>query len=1145
MLLYQLTAPLWAEEPVQNPPAFAMEGAQTNQSAGPSTTFVLLKKPEDLDALLERLSRPDFVVLDFARYKELQGSIDQGNLIRKEPEVSIRTLRITGELQNEAADLQLLLQVRKTSGASSILPIRLDDAWIQDARAGNQNLLVTKLTGVGWGVSLPDQGEYEVSIRFRTRISIRGAGRRLQLAIPETASSSIDLRIMEPAEELKLGSRQIPLDRDTGHNTGWSSLKTSISPRSVLDLTWTSSKIPIQPKFSVVSEVSVIVDNGILRWDSRHDIESDRDVISRLNLDLDPSLSKYQVLADGLPCIFEVQKEYRCRIDLENPIRPGDLRTIQIKAERPLREDEKEKISIQGLLFQHATSETGWLTVGSGPQVHLKCGSNRSISRLLTRSGIPPRLLGVTPYPEFLFSIQGSPFNLQLETEPTKPWIFVNCKNVLNITQTNISTELKLNYQTQNPPPREISLGIPSGWVLDSIGPDSIIQSTSLASPVPPDSKVNRLIIRLKEQPVEPSKFTISCAFRWSGPRTGKLDLPWIQPLDASSWIGTSTVRATAGLQVTPYPDDSLTILAVPIDERSLNSSPSLSNDMQPCFTVQHTNVPPTLKLEVLPLPLRLRVQSESELFVDRLWTTKFDQVVIRIDQGQLRTLELEVPTELYDHWELEGLDISHRETLASSGSIGLTKLHLLKPLSDQVRLRIRSRLATPNSQGQEAALLKFPPIVIHGATYDSVTTELGSANGLEIHPTGTGLVSSDRPRNIRAEKEFPYKRIETGSTPSPQNLKIQAVTLAQTPEVILSRLMLSTTKLGDGSIGIDIHGIVETHHGKIPLSLPHGATIKDVMIGQSPAEIVQNDALTGNYILGLPRTEGRIEQHLHLAYSVLPSSEISSSWLPGFPTTVEIRETYWEIDLPSRECLLGVPPGWNSCNRWSWFRYSFGRKPTLNHAELLKWLQKGRADQESQLIPKSIGSQVGSANRMLFHRSGHLITTEPTVVSLVSLVTASSTFFFVVTMVFMYLGIHLLVLLSFLFSLFVFLVFFVNYDIGVQISQSGIPGMLLGYLTSVVTRQKEQKVLRLPDTLTKSGVPGTTVVRPPMQKDENYLVATAENDDDRTRIRPRSQEPPPSTTVYRMAITESHQAIQTGSLGESDELPASGDSGA
>ena len=1099
----------FADDRVLNPPAFVSEGGQSSPRPDVAT-YVVVPAPADMDALLERLARPDFVVLDWARYSKLKGVATTPGRPDQGTESSIRSVLLRGDIGDSDARLRLVLTVHQATEEAQIVPIGLNDVFIQSARAGDKDLLVSKLPSGEWGVTLKQAGDLEIEIVFEARVLSRGFERRLTLPFPESASTGLDVCFPEAAKDLRLGGRSLPLLDKSTDLEGRVRCTTAIGPRDRLELLWLISTSANQSRFSVNSEMDMRVEKGLAHWESVHQVQVDRGSITALEVRVDPFFSDYKVEVDGIPIDFEIHEDSRFRLNLGTTAMAGDIRSIKVFGSRKLQSEKPLRENLRGIEFPEAAAQDGWLTVRSDRNMHVECSPISGVSESTSRSGLPARLQAGSPLPSFVFRTREASFDLGLQIEAMRPWVWVDSRSTFRISPTSITNDLWLDYQTQRPRPRELILAIPANWALDSIGPDSAIESTTVTSAGSESPGGSRLIVQLKEQANETTRFSIHCVCRWSGPKVGDVVFPWMRPLEAATWTGTTTVYATTDLHVQPALDESLVRLTEPSEDRKSGISQPFASDYVSRFTLQHVLPPSDLRLTIKPETLKARANREIEIYVDRALATMLDQVVLTIDQGIIQVLDLVVPEDLKDNWEIEGIDISHREVISLPDSPAITRLHLVSPHRDRLRFRIRSRLPVPAHGLAKAARMVVRPVQLQGVTFESDRVEVGGSSGLEIEPEGREWYARNRADSgSTTERDLPFSRISHGPDVVPVSFLVRSASVLRLPDALISRMWITSTLLPDDSVGVELHAFIEQHRGELPIILPPDSAWKGIRVGESPGELLMSDPKSGTHVIALPRPEAQNGFSVHLSYLVPPTAGKSVRWTPRFPRQIETLEVAWEARVPAGQCVLGVPTGWEDANHWNWDRNLFRRHPNREPAQLMDWIENGNSVAKSQTAQSFGVSLAQPPNRVLFHLVGNAVNTQPWVVNRVGLIALSSTAILLPAIV--------AILGGFAFSRFLvvfllalaFLATLGPSVVVAQCLQSGIAGLILAGATAAVTSWRNPTTSTGGSTVIQAPSRDTAARRSTATIPASDKATAQHNSGDSTLIRPRSEASP------------------------------------
>ena len=88
------------------------------------------------------------------------------------------------------------------------MPIRLDDQNLTAAREGVRELSLRRVERSQWQVKLAGEGEHRLEVELKVPLNADRERRSLSLAIPEAASTSLELDLPRGATDIVVGSNE-------------------------------------------------------------------------------------------------------------------------------------------------------------------------------------------------------------------------------------------------------------------------------------------------------------------------------------------------------------------------------------------------------------------------------------------------------------------------------------------------------------------------------------------------------------------------------------------------------------------------------------------------------------------------------------------------------------------------------------------------------------------------------------------------------------------------------------------------------------------------------------------------------------------------------------------------------------------------
>ncbi len=229
-------APAWSQAPPGASSRPADEPRRTSDRPPPSY-FVILNAPADLDALLQKIRQPDLEVRPVA-----QGAMIGNGAAAPAGRVApagwvVDSVKVRGRVRGDSAILKVELTIVTDADDPTWVPIRLDDQRLIGAREG-ACALDLKIAGAGrWLVELVGHGMHHVEVDLRCPLMTRPARAALSLAIPEAASTSLELDFDRRETDLIVGANEDYGQTALPDGKG-SRLSAHLTPRPRIEVSW-------------------------------------------------------------------------------------------------------------------------------------------------------------------------------------------------------------------------------------------------------------------------------------------------------------------------------------------------------------------------------------------------------------------------------------------------------------------------------------------------------------------------------------------------------------------------------------------------------------------------------------------------------------------------------------------------------------------------------------------------------------------------------------------------------------------------------------------------------------------------------------------------------------------------------------------
>jgi hypothetical protein len=958
-------------------------------------TFILLdpKEGSAVGALLDRLRDPDFVLLDGRRYREL---LDAARRAAEEPaesaEPAPESVAIRGELGGEVADLEVAYRFILDGDDPVTAPLRLGEGQVLTRVLDGDRDLAPRAVEGGWAVDLRGRGAHEVRVALRAPIRSVPDGQRLELAIPEAPETRLDLGLAGPVSEAKLDGRD-PLEvRPTGED-GRSRIEASLTPRPLLELTWragTEGGDAGPALLTAHGDIAVDLEPGSLRISATYELRAERGEATSLGFRLEPTDELIGVELDGQPVATGVGASGEfVEVPMPRPLRPGAPRKLAIVARRHVPAGGPTRTVLRGFALRDVAVQAGFLAVAQSGALTVGGDAGQSLRRVDPRSELPPGLR-VRASNVLAYQFFDQPFELGLRVDPSPPWVRVESRTTITLASRLARVDARLDYQVARGRVFEVRVGLPAGLRLDSAGPARWVDGSETL-PEPDGGGGHVVTVTLSDAAREAGRFELHLTGRQDVDQDGRVEVGLFRPRDASTQGGqlaVLTARDVTAERVESdhFPDATTKVPAGWAWPDSAESSPSLwllddgQADALPLVAEVH--------------PRLIRHRATLDAVIDRARVEVRQETLVRVDYGTISRLDVAVPARLDGRWEPEGVEITRREPLGA-GEDGRRRyrLSLAREVSDQVRLRFRVSWDLASELGDRGATaIELEPIAVLDGEAEPTTFRVAADPGIRLEPKGAGW-SADGEHDAgaaRAREEAPPRLVREGigSPDEPAVVLASAPSLASLPGVVASRLWFRTVREADGSAKGSASFRLEVHAGELAFRLPDGAEPRLVHVGDSVAREVERLPEASCFRLRFPDSAPSGPVTVRIEYD-LPAAAGASAWeAPSLLRGGVVQWSFWEVRLPWRDVLVGVPEGWTDENRWAWDLALWSRRPRYTAADLAAWA--GDPQVALDLSPTASASRSDS-QAYLFSRPGEPGTPRPWVGSRAVLVAGCS----------------------------------------------------------------------------------------------------------------------------------------------------------
>ncbi len=984
-----------ADDPRANPRQ-ARPGPASADSASASAPlpWYVIVSPKDLAELWRKIADPDFAIV---KPEAFAVDAPRGNRGKSEPRSAVESVAVHGRIEGDVADLKLELAIAVKGELPVWTSIRLDDLRISAAREADRDLPVRMTPDRRWEVLVEGAGTHKIEVALRADVISSLARRSITLATPEAASTSLELDFPdEETDVLVAGNEDYGLSPVPGGKGR--RLSARLSPRSRIEASWSTKRdreLGLAPVLTAEGDVAIELDLDQATTQAAWAIRSVRGVARELEFRLDDAdeVIETRLLDDPAaePTFERTREEHALKIRLPDPLRPGGVARVMIKTRRAISKGDGLKLRFQGFPLRHAKRQTGAVSVVHGAELWVSVAAASGLRRINPQK--LPAELRARPDTHLALEFRDQPFRLELGIESSPPLYLARSTAFVELRPELAESETRIILEPVRGRIEDLELEVAPGLEITSIGPAEAIE---LANPPANNrdarSGVRPLRIRLSAAAREQKNVTLVVRSRQSIPGSGPVLL---------GLVTTAAARGAARLAIHPARSLLVEVEGDPAATPRL-SEPEFGDDarprdwMKPLAVEEGLGAPvllglsagaSTVSLKLTRRPRELIQDARLNVRATRQGLDLLQQTRLRIRHGIVRAIEITVPAEIGDRWEILEQEVERKEDLGKTSDGGARwRLTFAQPATESLRLAFRAKLpfeppldASPRSahapriatidgaSGPTHVMLELDPD-LHLDSADSAWTRVDPAPEQE----GSGA-------------PIEFAEATTAAVSHPFNFSIRAEIPAPLPDVVVSRQLIRTSIWAD-STSHRAWLQLESRLPEITLELPEDARLLEARINGRPAEAVEQGDAISQFRLRLASNQRAVPVLVELGYD---SAAPRSSWTaPRLARGSVVLQSIWEVRIPANRELVGTPPGWTDLNHWVFERVAWRRQPLRSAAALLDWV----VGSSSRVVVDDASADDGDdTRRLVFSRALEPVPFSPRIWSRAALVALCS----------------------------------------------------------------------------------------------------------------------------------------------------------
>jgi hypothetical protein len=951
--------------------------------------YVILDPPADLDALLQKIRYPDLEL------RQVDGSSAEGVItglpdeLLAKPLWVVESVRVRGRIEDDFATLKVVLAIVTSTDGPSWVPIHLDDQKLAMAREGSRELALRTAGRSQWQVELSGRGQHLVEVDLRAAVMAKPARKALSLAIPEAASTSVDVEFARHESDIIIGTNEVfqAVGLPDGKGTR---LMAKLFPRSRIDLSWANdaeSGGQDPPLLAAQGEIALDIDAEQMWIRSSWKIRCVRGMSRTLEIRVDDQdevtelkLDDQQTDAAG---IEGARGAGRLTIRLGEPLRPdAPPRRLVMKTRRSYSKAPGRRIAFVGFPFINAREQSGAIGIIQSPNLWISATVSQGV-RPIELGGLPVDLRE-RPSTSLAFEFLDQPFALHLDVEASPPLVRARTRTQFQIGADHARSEATIELERVRGRLSEVELDIGPGLQVVAVGPNNVVEGWSLigkpsardAADLEPTAQV--LKIRLSSLARDQMNVILRLAGYQRIPHDGPVRLGVFAPDPSTSVAASYELTADRNLSVelddasgqVTRATDVTSPLRVPSPDRPA-ASPG-GGAAGPPLVLTGSGGARSLPIRITRHARSVAQQTVLSAEISRRLVDLVQETTFVVRHGALGSLEIRVPAAVADRWELLDREVVDREELARDPD-GSRRYRLVfdRPVLDKAALRFHFRLPiAPHLDAAGYRDVTIPWISFEGSVAGPARVEVSTAPGIIFRgndPAWIRIPEDGQPNRTGESPALAFTEC-AGGRGRPFAFQALAPEPVALPALVVRRLLIRSVEGFDGAIRSRAQYWVETHGPVFPFAMPDGTRWLAARVDGRVTDQVDFDSTRPGYRLRFPSDVGSRPVLVELEYQI-PRAAGSTIWQP--PQLLDggvVLDTLWEVQLPWDRAIVGVPRGWSDENEWYWTGRIWKRRTWKDGAGLDQWLG---GTGPAATIDASREASLDDSDHLLFSRAG------------------------------------------------------------------------------------------------------------------------------------------------------------------------------
>jgi hypothetical protein len=848
-------------------------------------------------------------------------------------EYLISTARFQGKVKQELATFNLELTIDILGDGWIEVPISLGEVAVSaatlTASPAAKSVPLLRVVNGQYVFVTKGKGRYVLALDFVRQLETQVGLAVLKYRIPPAAITTLELLI--PEENLKVDvqpmlaatTSQVEVEAAKGTRLQaflGSATEVSLSWKPKTEAAAELETVVICEQFQHIHVAEALISQEVsLNYTiHRGGIDSFRIRLPgqfRLTDVTGANIAKWDITSSA-PAAAEAWQELE--VKLFSPAK--DKYTLTVKMERFLQDSDVE-ISLSPIVAEQALRQTGLIGITYSPRRVVFLKDTQNLARVDTGQ-LPEHLRqqpNVTAY-RFI----NSDYSGKIVIGTASPRIVVDQQWMLGVDKDRLELRGRLHYNVERTGLFELNMTLPEPWVVESLGPDSLVDDYDLKGQA--DKRVLHILLK-GEKTGEFDLILVAGSSRTQPEGSVDFTLPLADANNLQLYHGQLILLLADQLQAEVGEIQQLQTISLQ-QAQSWTTVAGLSPAMAFEFRAVDREKWAGTRFKISVKPVQISATVHRLVNIQPGSVEQEAIIQYRIRYAPVDTLYVKMPVALADAGvQISGPNIKEKPRIdqlpadqrddtnePAAGGIkwAYFKVALQSKVSDSYELKVQARRSFRAGEVGQAVTVEVEPILAAGKLSDqSGHIAIAKADTLAIgEPVTENLIPAD----ASSAADLPYEpHRRAASLAFKYNVSLFALTL---PVVVQKEAAVFTTIVRgvvveqvlarDGMLNTHVTYLVVTSYGdRLPLTLPEGAELTAVLLngGETPLEMGTSPE---QRIVRLPPSAGQVSSFVvEISYGLRHASA-SHLTVPALPKEIPVQQTLWRLWIPQDYYLLG-----------------------------------------------------------------------------------------------------------------------------------------------------------------------------------------------------------------------------------------------